>query len=115
MQKIAYKKAPGLSTWGFFVCIGPAPFEPGGNVPVYKWFDLLLFSKGYTRGYTVLAAGAFLARFTLAAKAIEVRCSIPDERYAVLINPPPVQRCGHHHHSFDGSVQEWPDYLAPHL
>ncbi|MCS4261665.1 hypothetical protein EDF83_5982 [Pseudomonas protegens] len=31
-------------------------------------------------GYTVLSAGVFLARFTLTEKAVEVRCSIHDER-----------------------------------
>jgi hypothetical protein len=47
---------------------------------VFKGFGRLRVSRGYTRGYTMLAAGVFLARFTLAEKAVEVRCSIPDER-----------------------------------
>lgn len=58
----------------------PASFEPGGEVLVSKGFWRVCLSKGYTWGYTALSAGVFLARFTLAEKTVEVRCSVPDER-----------------------------------
>lgn len=58
----------------------PASFEPGDRDPVFKGFCLLRIPNGYTRGYTALAAGVFLSRFTPAKKAAEVLCTIPDER-----------------------------------
>ena len=79
----AETKKPQISRPGAFSCISgaPAPFEPGVKDPVFKGFFLLGVPKGYTRGYTALAAGMFLDRFTPAEKAVEVRCSTPDERY----------------------------------
>jgi hypothetical protein len=72
------EKAPGLLTWGFFICIWcPAPFEPRGEVRVFKGFGRLYLSKGYTAS----AAGVFSVGFSSAEKAFEVRCSAPDERY----------------------------------
>lgn len=78
----AETKKPQVSRSGVFSFISgaPAPFEPGGDVPFFRGLGLLRFSKGYTWGYTVLPAGVFSAGFTLAEKAVEVRCSIPDER-----------------------------------
>lgn len=78
----AETKKPQISRPGAFSCISgaPAPFEPGVKDPVFKGFFLLGVPKGYTRGYTALAAGMFLDRFTPAEKAVEVRCSIPDKR-----------------------------------
>ncbi|WP_236349146.1 hypothetical protein, partial [Pseudomonas lactis] len=63
-------KKPQISRRGLFHFIfgAPAPFEPAGIALVFKGFCLLVVSKGYTRGYTALSAGAFLARFTLAEK-----------------------------------------------
>jgi len=79
---LTHKKAPGLSTWGFLSVSGaPAPFEPGGEVRVSKGFWRVCLSKGYTWGYTAPAAGVFSVGFSLAEKAVEVRCSTPDERY----------------------------------
>lgn len=79
LAKLENKKAPGLSTWGFFV--RPAPFEPRGEALVFKGFGRLFLSKGYTWGYTAPAAGVFSVGFSLAEKAVEIRCSTPDERY----------------------------------
>lgn len=93
----------------------PAPFEPGGEVPAPKGFSRVCLSKGYTWGYTAPAAGVFSVGFSLAEKAVEVRCSTPDERYRHRDKPPQAQRYGHHHHSFNGSVQKWPDHLVPHF
>ncbi len=70
-----------------FIYGAPAPFEPGGDVAVFRGLGLLRFSEGYTRGYTVLSAGVFSAGFTRAEKAVEIRCSIPDERYRDLDKP----------------------------
>ena len=39
----------------------------------------------------------------------------PANGIVIVIKPPQAQRYGHHRHSFDGSVQKWPDYLAPHF
>ncbi|WP_159993078.1 MULTISPECIES: hypothetical protein [unclassified Pseudomonas] len=50
-------KGPGFHPGLSFYMVHQAPFEPIGNVPVFKGFGLLLFSKGYTRGYTALVAG----------------------------------------------------------
>ena len=82
MRVTRLQKSPRSLDLGLFRFISgsPAPFEPGDNAQVFKGFCLLRVSKGYARGYTALAAGMFLARFTPAEKAVEVRCSIPDER-----------------------------------
>lgn len=63
-----------------FISGASAPFEPGGEVRVFKGFGRLSLSKRYTWDTRQPAAGVFSFGFSLAEKADEVRCSTPDER-----------------------------------
>lgn len=80
----AHMKKPQVFRLGAFSCVfgaPPASFESVGEVPAFKGSGHLCLSKGYTWGYTSPAAGVCSVGFSLAEKAVEVRCSTPGERY----------------------------------
>lgn len=115
LAKLENKKAPGLSTWGFFVRMPRRRLNLELTFPFLKGFVFCAFPRDTPGDTRRLLLGCFWPASLRLKKPSRFVALSPTNGNASLISPSQVQRCGHHHHSVDGSVHKWPDYLVPHF